>query len=153
MNRYPESPGYKDDGTSKRAADEIAPSAKTIRDAAYKAICEAGGLTADETAERIGVDFMSVRPRLTELKEQGLLIKTDETRPNLRSGKQASVYRITGLDEHRRLTAAREAYRRDRAGSKPERFNSWPEWWESKYGQGETFDQYVRRKRDEKAKG
>ena len=50
------------------------------------------GLTADEIAELIGRNWWSVRPRMTELKDRGHLIKTGIKRRNV-SGTPATVWR------------------------------------------------------------
>lgn len=50
------------------------------------------GLTADETAERINLDRLAVRPRVTELAQTGELVDTGKTRPNPTSGKPATVW-------------------------------------------------------------
>lgn len=47
----------------------------------------------------------------------------------------------------RKLTAAREAHRRDRSGNRPESYDTWADWWTEMYGAGETFAQYVERRR------
>lgn len=94
--RYPDEPGSTDDNTSRRAAEEIKPRATSIRSGVLR-VCKAkwpgGGVTPDEGAAILKVDFMSVRPRFTELYKQGLIEKTKETRRTSRSGKLQAVYR------------------------------------------------------------
>ena len=50
------------------------------------------GLTADEIAELIGRNWWSVRPRMTELKDRGHLIRTGIKRRN-DTGGLATVWR------------------------------------------------------------
>lgn len=99
--RYPDRPGHKDDNTSAVAAAEVAPKVGTIRAEVLQAIrATQTGLTADQAASAIGRDFLSVRPRLTELCVMGKLVKTTRTRTNNRSGKQAAVYNL--VNEYQR---------------------------------------------------
>lgn len=86
--------GYKRDGTSADAADAVAPCASTIRARALAAFRQtSAGMTADEVAERIGLEFVSVRPRVTELHTAGWIKKTDERRIG-RFGKTQAVWRL-----------------------------------------------------------
>lgn len=48
-------------------------------------------LTADEIAEQINENILTVRPAVTKLFKEGVLIKTALRRPN-KSGKQAIVW-------------------------------------------------------------
>ncbi len=93
--RYPDEPGSTDDNTSRRAAEEIRPKAKTIRARVWELLKRVfpRGLTPDEGAGILKIDFMSVRPRFTELYKQGKIEKTDDTRRTSRSGKLQAVYR------------------------------------------------------------
>lgn len=54
--------------------------------------------------------------------------------------------------QERRLHAAREAFRFARQGRVPPNGSaeSWPKWWEERYGDGQTFDEFVRQKRAER---
>ena len=45
--------------------------------------------------------------------------------------------------EKLKLEAARKVYRLHRQGKKPRRAKDWPTWWEQKYGEGQTFKEYV----------
>jgi hypothetical protein len=81
---YPNSPGFKSRGTSSMAARQISPHAMALRDRVH-AFLEANypaSFTADEVADRLGVSFLSVRPRVTELLRQGMIIKTAARRKN-----------------------------------------------------------------------
>jgi len=89
--KYPEAPGYKKSGTSKEAAQSMRSRAATLRELAYKALCRAA-LTADEVAERLNESALAIRPRLSELARQGLIVETGARRLNA-SGKSAAVWR------------------------------------------------------------
>lgn len=52
---------------------------------------QGAALTADEIAAQIGEDVLSVRPRITELLRDGLVVKTVLRRAN-KSGKKAIVW-------------------------------------------------------------
>ncbi len=67
--------------TSAAAATAIRPDARTIRASALAAICAAPrGLTGSEVVAIVGRDPWVVRPRLTELKIAGEIVKTASTR-------------------------------------------------------------------------
>lgn len=91
--RYPLSPGFKEPGASRAAAEKMKPRAPTLRDMVLREIKAAGlrGLTADEAAAAIGKTEFAVRPRLTELYRLGLITKTKDRRPNA-SGVDATVW-------------------------------------------------------------
>lgn len=75
MPRLPEGPGWKQGDTSAQAAAEMAPKAATLRQMALDALREAGEpLTADEVAARLRMDRLSIRPRITELKDMGRVL-------------------------------------------------------------------------------
>ena len=75
---YPFSPGFQDTETSRLAAQIASATAGPIRDkvlALYKAYGPEG-LTADEAAALMDKHVLSIRPRVTELKVQGVLKPT-----------------------------------------------------------------------------
>jgi hypothetical protein len=88
---YPSQPGYKAPGTSRMAAERIAPRAKSIREEAL-ALLKTASLTADEVAAKLGKSVLAVRPRIAEAHLLGLLIDTGKTRPNA-SGLAATVWK------------------------------------------------------------
>ena len=89
---YPDSPGFKKAGTSEAAATATLPRAGTLRRRVYDTLAAAPeGLTADEIAGRLGETPFSIRPRVTELLQSGLVLEGRATRRN-RSGRQASVW-------------------------------------------------------------
>ena len=82
--RYPHSPGFKSRGTSSLAARRIAPHAEALRDRVF-AFLKANypaPFTADEVSDRLGVSFLSVRPRLSELRRSELIEPAAERRVN-----------------------------------------------------------------------
>lgn len=87
---YPHQPGFKRRGTSEDAADAIAPNAATLR-AKVRAALEERPMTADETADYLGVDKLSIRPRFSELSAVSEIEDSGLRRQN-RSGKKAIVW-------------------------------------------------------------
>lgn len=96
MHAYPNSPGWKewDGDTSAAAAVAVAETAESLRDRVLRLLAR-GPLTADEAAERLGVDRLAIRPRFSELKLLGQVVKTEARRCNV-SGKAAVVWRTAG---------------------------------------------------------
>jgi len=95
MKAYPEGPGFaRDSDTSYQAAEEVSESKEVIAYRCLASLEAHGPQTADEIAEHIGLDILSVRPRITELKACGAIKDAGERRRNKRSGKMASVVRL-----------------------------------------------------------
>jgi hypothetical protein len=94
---YPASPGYKVEGTSMQAAFAIASHAKTVRGAVLREYVKAypRPMTADMVARLLNESILTVRPRVTELKRDGLLELTTETLANAVSGHQARALRAS----------------------------------------------------------
>jgi predicted ArsR family transcriptional regulator len=97
--RYPIMPGYKEGGTSKDAAAAVAPSAGTIRMTVLRHILSTPS-TADEVAAALGMDILTIRPRVSELRKKEFVDRArHETgaflRRNNDSGKAAQVWRAT----------------------------------------------------------
>jgi len=90
---YPTSPGFKAAGTSQEAAEAMKPTAATLRTICLTMIRRYFNLTADECAGLMNASILAVRPRITELKEMGLIEKTGERRKNA-SGMSATVWRV-----------------------------------------------------------
>lgn len=92
--RYPDAPGYKAEGTSRDAAQAVAPRVKESSLAVLNELRKAAG-TADEIAKRMKRSPLYIRPRLSELAHPdiNLIEKTGERRPN-ESGLPASVWRV-----------------------------------------------------------
>lgn len=78
--------GDKDDGagpqTGREAAAKAALTSAEVRAQALDLITKAGadGLTADEVAEKLGLDELSVRPRISEMKKKKLIGPNGERR-------------------------------------------------------------------------
>ena len=93
---YPEVPAARPTDTSMLAADGVAEDAPDGRQQILDTIAAfAAGLTADEAAAEIGRTVLYTRPRVAELKRQGLIIDSGERRDNL-SGRPAIVWIISG---------------------------------------------------------
>jgi len=97
---YPTSPGSKEPTTSRDAAKAVENDAALIRNQVIGALERAGaiGLTADETARLLRRDRLAVRPRFSELKADGKIVRTGARRAN-ESGLKAAVWRIKRGDE------------------------------------------------------
>lgn len=92
QDKYPQKPGHKRSGTSKEAAQIIAPKEKTLREQVLDMIKATGPMTPDECAGKMGKTVLSIRPRFSELALNGLIIETGERRSNS-SGLKANVYK------------------------------------------------------------
>ena len=91
---YPQLPGANQRDTSLAAADMMADKAPPLRELCKAALkASDAGLTADETADVLGLSILSVRPRLTELGRLEEIEDTGERRRN-QSGKKAIVWRM-----------------------------------------------------------
>lgn len=92
--RYPESPGYKAEGASQEAAHAVKESAKSIRAAAYKLLCEhLDGLTVGDFLDK-GFAEKGIKPRLSELVKDGRAEKAGRRKHH--SSKIAlTVYRVS----------------------------------------------------------
>lgn len=93
---YLASPGVKEqslNSASQKGAEKIAPSVKTIRAAILRCLHEHGPLAADEAADLLHLDILSVRPRFSEARAAGQIVATDERRPSSRNTPQ-TVWRL-----------------------------------------------------------
>jgi predicted ArsR family transcriptional regulator len=85
--------GYRSRDTSARAAEGIADRAPNLRTQVLGVLKgEPGGLTSDEIAERLGRAFISIRPRVTELGNDGFVVDSGERRDGY-FGKPMIVWR------------------------------------------------------------
>ena len=91
--RYPESPGFKSPGPSQEAAEKVSKRVAYLQGKCLEALRTHGPLTADEIADKVGETILSIRPRCSELKRAGRIIKTDARRLNV-SGCSATVWRV-----------------------------------------------------------
>ena len=90
---YPASPGFKRTDTSKAAAQSVAASAPRLRQLVLDQLRLYGPATADEIAENMGRDRLSIRPRLSELRELGKVQDSGRRSANS-SGKTAIVWEL-----------------------------------------------------------
>jgi predicted ArsR family transcriptional regulator len=88
---YPHAAGFKGAETSRQAAESI--NASVLRGKVLGAYRLRGHMTADECAEALHIDKLSIRPRISELKELGSLMDAGYRRPNA-SGRTAIVWKI-----------------------------------------------------------
>lgn len=91
-NRYPDSPGFKVGGTSEDAAASVEDEAPILRNRVLKVLAD-DPATADECAAQLGASVLSIRPRVTELKQQGRITDAGFRRRNL-SGRKAIVWKL-----------------------------------------------------------
>ena len=91
---YPYHPGSKGPETSAEAADDIASISGHLRKLTTRSYTEVGedGLTAEETANRVGYPRVSIQPRISELVRLGVLRDSGRRRVNASSGKRAVVW-------------------------------------------------------------
>jgi predicted ArsR family transcriptional regulator len=90
---YPAAPGWKEPTTARAAANRIHERAAHVRELVLNAIRH-HPMTADEVAEWICVDKLTVRPRVSELRNTGQIEPVPGVRRKNRSGNSAMVWRI-----------------------------------------------------------
>jgi predicted ArsR family transcriptional regulator len=91
---YASNVGRRDSITSIEAARAIEPQAGRLRELVLREIAKhPEGATADEVADYLKIDRLSVRPRCTELLKAGYIDDAGKRRQN-QSGKRAKVWRI-----------------------------------------------------------
>ena len=84
---YPARPGWKEGETSREAAEAIEGRAGSLRKLAYSYIRDHPGHTADEIASALHESVLTIRPRISELRLNGLIV--NDGRGHNRSGKAA----------------------------------------------------------------
>lgn len=98
MTGYPLThPGFKDRGpygTSKAAADGIAPKAPSLRERVLNRLL-AGPQTPEAVADALGQHFTVVRPRFSELRAAGLIVPTGDKGSGALGGKALLWRRCT----------------------------------------------------------
>lgn len=102
---YPSAPGWKTESveTSRQAAFSVKAEARTVR-ANCLAALRGAAMTADEVADLLTLSVLTVRPRVAELKTQGLVEATVERRLNV-SGKSAVVWKAVERREQQEMFA------------------------------------------------
>lgn len=93
-DHYPNAAGFKEQTTSREAAEAIEKSGRAakLRDKVEAYFILGNDATADEVADVLGVTPFSVRPRCSELYRLGLIERTGERRPSS-EGRPSHVYR------------------------------------------------------------
>lgn len=91
-NTYPNTPGFKREGTSKLAAEEFASEDEKLKNQVLK-VLSLGDYTSDEIAERLKRTPFSIRPRVSQLFTKGKIADTGLRRKN-ESGHPATVWKI-----------------------------------------------------------
>jgi hypothetical protein len=91
---YPHRPGWKGHHeTGRQAAQAVAVKAKSLRERCLEVIQAAPGpISADEVAARLDYEPMWIRPRISELGKQGLIVPVAERAKN-KSGCSALLWR------------------------------------------------------------
>jgi predicted ArsR family transcriptional regulator len=64
-----------------------------LRDRILALLADGSELTPDEMAERLGANIMAVRPRVSDLAKDQLIVRTGDRRKNP-IGQRAAVWRI-----------------------------------------------------------
>jgi predicted HTH transcriptional regulator len=97
---YPDRPGSKGHDTSREAADTLHRSgrARQLRERVLDYYRRGNKATADECAEALGEDPWTIRPRVSELGNDGMLVRTGERRRN-KSGAKAAEWRSANYQE------------------------------------------------------
>ncbi len=92
---YPNTAGYTEPTTSKAAADAIDSKgrADTIRDKVVGYLRYEYEASTEEIADRIDESYVSVQPRISELRAKGLIESTGKTVKG-RFGRAISVWRL-----------------------------------------------------------
>jgi len=92
---YPNTSGYKIEGTSQEAAQHMDTTGRseTLRQMVlvYLRSRSYSGSTPDNCAAALGESVLAIRPRFTELEQSGMIRKTKLTEKN-ESGRNAAVY-------------------------------------------------------------
>lgn len=92
--KYPQAAGFKEETTSREAAEKIETSGRagTLRARVKDCFDMGAHCTADEIADCIGESPLAVRPRLSELRAGGYITTTGERRRSS-IGRNAHVWR------------------------------------------------------------
>lgn len=100
MPKTEDGTGWKGTDTSREAAEAASPTAASLRQDALSAIKLQGPSTADEVALYLGRSVLSIRPRMSELRNAGLLEASGDRRKNA-SGSSATVWKLVegGTDQ------------------------------------------------------
>lgn len=92
--RYPLSPGYQAEETSLQAAIDIEPRSGKLQELVLGVLSQASEpMTADAIARALGEHPLSIRPRVSELRNKALIIKAD-TKGRSDFGKRAIRWQL-----------------------------------------------------------
>jgi len=99
FNKYPYKAGHRGVRTSIISANDTN---KRLSRLKKQVLIELGkvypkGLSTSQLADKTKISLLTVRPRTTELKLQGLIIDTEKDRKN-DNGKPEIVYKLRGLE-------------------------------------------------------
>jgi hypothetical protein len=78
--KYPTTPGFKTDGTSKEAAEKIAGTSEAARGQILSLLWKSKAMSADEIGAHFGWTPLYVRPRVSELHKLGAIKKAGRRR-------------------------------------------------------------------------
>jgi len=98
-DKYPYKAGHRNVDTSVKSADFINKNLKRISKVVLIELAKVfpKGLTGSEIADKTQRNLLTIRPRTTELKHQGLIIDTEKDRKN-ENGKPEIIYKLRGLE-------------------------------------------------------
>ena len=98
-DKYPYKAGHRNVDTSVKSADFINKNLKRISKVVLIELAKVfpKGLTGSEIANKCERNILSVRPRTSELKLQGLIVDTEKRRKN-DGGQTEIVYKLRGLE-------------------------------------------------------
>ena len=99
FDKYPNKAGHRGVRTSIASAEDINKQLSRLKKMVLLELSKVfpNGLTGTEIANKTRKSILSIRPRTTELKLQGLIIDTEETRKN-DAGKSEIIYKLRTLD-------------------------------------------------------
>lgn len=91
---YPHVAGFKENSTSKEAAEAIEAEGRAafLREKVRQWFADGNTGTADECAEALNETILAIRPRVSELRNRGFLIETGDRRPSS-SGRSSHVWK------------------------------------------------------------
>jgi predicted ArsR family transcriptional regulator len=92
---YPHTPGWKGTATSHAAARAVAGKSCRLRLGIVKLLLDGQARTADQIAAEMGCEFITIRPRMSELRNQGAVMPCGRGKSFF--GKSACLWTLTPL--------------------------------------------------------
>lgn len=92
LKLYPNQPGFKKRGTSEAAAKAVKPMDEINRQKVLECLRLFGPMTCIDIAHALQMDKTSVRPRVSQLFEVGLIVENGRSYENSRSGE--TIWRV-----------------------------------------------------------